>query len=58
VARVIGAALAVPFLPAAPAEGACRFCDYADVCGPYEEIRTRRKSQQELAPLLRLRGMP
>jgi len=58
VAQVIGAALAAPFLPAAPAEGACRFCEYADVCGPYEELRTRRKSQQELAPLLRLREMP
>jgi ATP-dependent helicase/nuclease subunit B len=57
VARVIGAALAVPFLPAAPAEGACRFCDYAEVCGPYEQIRTRRKSQPELAELLQLREM-
>jgi CRISPR/Cas system-associated exonuclease Cas4 (RecB family) len=58
VARAIGAALAVPFLPAAPAEGACRSCDYAEVCGPYEEIRTRRKSQEELAELARLREMP
>ncbi len=30
VARTIGAALAHPFLPAAPAEGACRWCDYAE----------------------------
>ncbi len=58
VARAIGAALALPFLPAAPAEGACRFCDYAEVCGPYEEIRTRRKSREELAELLRLRELP
>jgi len=57
VARVIEGALAEPFLPAAPAEGACRFCDYADVCGPYEELRTRRKSRAELAPLLGLRGL-
>jgi CRISPR/Cas system-associated exonuclease Cas4 (RecB family) len=57
VAHAIGAALAMPFLPAAPAEGACRFCDYAEVCGPYEEIRTRRKSQQELAELLQLREL-
>jgi len=58
VARAIGAALAVPFLPAAPAEGACRWCDYSEVCGPYEELRTRRKSQEELAELSRLREMP
>jgi CRISPR/Cas system-associated exonuclease Cas4 (RecB family) len=43
VARTIGAALAEPFLPALPAKDACRFCDYQAVCGPYEELRTRRK---------------
>ncbi len=58
VARVVGAALAEPFLPAAPAEGACRWCDYADVCGPYEELRTRRKSRAELEDLGRLRELP
>ena len=42
-ADTVDAALAEPFLPAAPAEGACRFCDYAVVCGPYEELRTSRK---------------
>jgi len=57
VARVIDAALARPFLPAAPAEGACRYCDYAEVCGPYEELRTRRKSRAELADLESLRGL-
>ena len=32
------------FLPAAPAKGACRWCDYRPVCGPYEEMRvTARK---------------
>ena len=43
VARTVDGALAEPFLPAAPAPGACRFCDYAVVCGPYEEVRTARK---------------
>lgn len=43
VAEVVDRALAEPFLPAAPAEGACRFCDYRRVCGPYEELRTARK---------------
>jgi CRISPR/Cas system-associated exonuclease Cas4 (RecB family) len=58
VAEVIGAALAEPFLPAAPAEGACRWCDYRVVCGPYEEMRARRKWQPRLAPLERLRALP
>jgi CRISPR/Cas system-associated exonuclease Cas4 (RecB family) len=58
VARTIEAALARPFLPAAPAEGACRWCDYAEVCGPYEELRTRRKSRAELAELVQLRELP
>jgi RecB family exonuclease len=51
VARTVGDALAMPFLPAAPAEGACRWCDYLLVCGPYEERRTRDKPKQPLEPL-------
>jgi RecB family exonuclease len=57
-AEVIGGAIAEPFLPAAPADGACRWCDYRVVCGPYEELRTRRKWQPPLAPLARLRELP
>ena len=45
VTEVVDAALREPFLPAAPAKGACRFCDYRLVCGPYEELRTARKWQ-------------
>ncbi len=44
-ARAVSGALEAAFLPALPAEGACRFCDYRLVCGPYEELRTRRKPQ-------------
>jgi CRISPR/Cas system-associated exonuclease Cas4 (RecB family) len=58
VADVIGQALGEPFLPAAPAEGACQWCDYRVVCGPYEELRTRRKWQPTLEPLHKLRGLP
>jgi CRISPR/Cas system-associated exonuclease Cas4 (RecB family) len=43
VVEVVDAALREPFLPAAPAKDACRFCDYKSVCGPYEEQRTERK---------------
>jgi ATP-dependent helicase/nuclease subunit B len=57
VAAIIGEALDQPFLPAAPAERQCGWCDYQTVCGPYEELRTRRKSKQQLEPLLKLRDM-
>jgi CRISPR/Cas system-associated exonuclease Cas4 (RecB family) len=57
VADVIGQALGEPFLPAAPAPGACRWCDYRTVCGPYEELRTARKHKPPLAPLAKLRGL-
>jgi CRISPR/Cas system-associated exonuclease Cas4 (RecB family) len=43
VSEVVEAALTEPFLPAAPADKACNFCDYKIVCGPYEERRLKRK---------------
>ena len=46
------------FLPAAPDEGECRWCDYNLVCGPNEEARIRRKHPRRLVPLARLRSMP
>jgi len=58
VAETIGQALDQPFLPAAPAERQCAWCDYRSVCGPYEELRTGRKPKEALLPLLTLRGMP
>ena len=57
-AEIIGEALDKPFLPAAPAERQCAWCDYQPVCGPYEELRTRRKPKRQLTPLLKLRDMP
>jgi hypothetical protein len=57
VAEVVGGALEEAFLPAAPAEGACRWCDYLEVCGPYEEARTERKPADRLAALAKLRGL-
>ena len=56
VAEVIGQALGEPFLPASPAPGACRWCDYQVVCGPYEELRTGRK-RPAFAPLAKLRKL-
>jgi hypothetical protein len=57
-AETVGEALAQPFLPAYPARGACTYCDYRAVCGPYEERRIARKPAGRLEPLLRLRGAP
>jgi ATP-dependent helicase/nuclease subunit B len=58
VAKTIGGAIERGFLPAAPAEGACKYCDYRVVCGPYEEERIKRKRADELAPLEALRRTP
>jgi CRISPR/Cas system-associated exonuclease Cas4 (RecB family) len=59
VADAVRAALEEPFLPAAPRAGACQYCDYIVVCGPYEELRTTRyKPQQRLARLKKLRETP
>jgi len=55
---VVGAALEQAFLPAAPREGACLWCDYRRVCGPFEEQRTRRKPAEPLADLHALRKRP
>jgi CRISPR/Cas system-associated exonuclease Cas4 (RecB family) len=55
VAKAVGEALDEAFLPAAPDAGACRWCDYRPVCGPYEELRVARKYASPLAPLRALR---
>jgi len=47
--------VATGFFPAAPARGACTYCDYRPVCGPYEEQRVRKKDRERLIPLARLR---
>ncbi len=59
-AKTISEAIAVGFLPAAPnkdAKGysACTWCDFKGVCGPYEEIRTKKKPPQRLKSLIELR---
>jgi RecB family exonuclease len=58
VARVVGDALRAGFLPAAPDDDACRWCDYRVVCGPYEAQRVKRKPEQRLAALVALRSLP
>jgi RecB family exonuclease len=61
-ARILGAALGQGFLPAAPGERECEFCDYRRICGPYEAGRVQRKletsgTKARTTELERLRGM-
>jgi RecB family exonuclease len=58
IARVIDEAMRSGFLPAAPDDDACRWCDYRVVCGPYEVQRVKRKPEQRLASLAHLRSLP
>jgi CRISPR/Cas system-associated exonuclease Cas4 (RecB family) len=55
VLATVDRAIANGVLPSAPREDACGRCDYAVVCGPYEEERVRRKPPGELQALLQLR---
>ena len=56
-ADAVEAGLQGGFLPALPAKGACDFCDFRVVCGPYEEQRTKRKPKAELARLEEVRKL-
>lgn len=55
---IIDRSLEDGFLPAAPKAGACAYCDYTTVCGPYEEIRVKRKQPDRLDPLIQIRQLP
>jgi len=58
VLRTIDDGIAAPFLVAAPREDACVYCDFQDVCGPYEEIRFARKNAiPQLVQLKAMRGL-
>ncbi|HXR24705.1 MAG TPA: PD-(D/E)XK nuclease family protein, partial [Candidatus Binataceae bacterium] len=59
---IIGKALADGFLPAAPGERECDYCDYRRVCGPYENTRVEYKAaaksvSDRLVELKRLREL-
>jgi hypothetical protein len=57
VLAIVDRAIEAGFLPAAPAERACGWCDFHSVCGPREEERVKRKKPDRLADLTALRGM-
>ncbi len=56
--EIVDRAIELGFLPVAPADRACSWCDFRSVCGPLEGQRVRIKSADKLADLLALRQMP
>ncbi|MCK6551846.1 PD-(D/E)XK nuclease family protein, partial [Myxococcota bacterium] len=55
VVETVGDLVDRAFFPAAPAKGACQYCDYRSVCGPHEEHRVTLKRKDALKGLVRLR---
>lgn len=55
--EIIDRAIELGFLPAAPNDGACAWCDFRPVCGPHEEARIARKVRDKLGDLEALREM-
>ena len=56
VLEIVDRAVELGMLPPAPNERACSFCDFLPVCGPDQERRANRKSNQQIADLFELRG--
>ncbi len=54
---IVKESLEAGFLPAAPDDRECEWCEYKRVCGPYEERRSRIKPKARLKSLNRLREM-
>jgi ATP-dependent helicase/nuclease subunit B len=57
VLSIIDRSVELGFLPAAPDERACTWCDFRPVCGPREKERVERKAKERLADLEALRSM-
>ncbi len=56
--EIVDRAIELGFLPVAPADRACTWCDFRSVCGPHEAQRVRLKSADKLGDLLALRQRP
>jgi hypothetical protein len=56
--EIIDRAIELGFLPAAPGDRACTWCDFLPVCGPDESRRVRHKSPDKLGDLEALREKP
>ncbi len=58
VADAVTEAITTGFLPALPDARECEYCDYKPVCGPYENIRTKKKKSPRMDKLVELRKRP
>ncbi len=56
--EIVDRAIELGFLPAAPGERACGWCDFRAVCGPHETERVRAKPREKLGDLDALRERP
>jgi ATP-dependent helicase/nuclease subunit B len=56
--EIVDRAIELGFLPAAPADRACVWCDFRSVCGPHEQERIKVKPKERLGDLDALRQMP
>jgi ATP-dependent helicase/nuclease subunit B len=56
--EIVDRAVELGFLPAAPSERACAWCDFRPVCGPDQYERIRRKAPEKLGDLEALRERP
>ena len=56
--EIIDRAIELGFLPPAPAERACVWCDFRSVCGPGEAQHVLRKPAEPLGDLIALRLKP
>ena len=58
VLEIVDRAIETGVILPAPRPGACAWCDFRVVCGPWEEIRVLRKDDTKLVDLQVLRRMP
>jgi CRISPR/Cas system-associated exonuclease Cas4 (RecB family) len=56
--EIVDRAIELGFLPAAPSERACTWCDFLSVCGPDEPRRIKNKAPEKLGDLEILRERP
>jgi CRISPR/Cas system-associated exonuclease Cas4 (RecB family) len=56
--EIVDRAIELGFLPPAPADRACAWCDFRSVCGPDEPRHVARKPADRLGDLNALREMP
>lgn len=56
--EIVDRAIELGFLPAAPGDRACGWCDFRPVCGPHEVERIKGKPREKLGDLDALRERP